>query len=90
LAERRIFGSVGKSNHVIFKAQRIAADDWQVVAHCPGAQLLYITGFKTEESARAWIRGPLSKAWGASWDARNDKPLKRPGDPRRSRARTTR
>jgi hypothetical protein len=39
---------------IIFEPQKIGEGDWQIRAHCPGAELQYIKGFKTEADARKW------------------------------------
>jgi hypothetical protein len=59
-----------KSHLIIFKPQRIADDDWQVRAFCPGARIEYIPGFKTEDAATEWI-ADKSAAWAEAWDSRN-------------------
>jgi hypothetical protein len=58
---------MGKSDHIIFEAQQIAEDDWQICAHCPSGQIQYITGFLSEGEATEWIAGGRSKAWARSW-----------------------
>jgi hypothetical protein len=63
---------MAKSDYITFEVQRIADDVWQVRAHCPGAVLQYITGFKTEGMARDWIASGRSLAWAKSWGERND------------------
>jgi hypothetical protein len=59
------------SDLIIFKPQRIANDDWQVRAFCPGAKIEYITGFKTEDAAKEWIKSSHASAWQAAWGERN-------------------
>jgi hypothetical protein len=63
---------MAKSDHFIFEAQRIADDDWQIRVHCPGAQIQYITGFKSEAEAKEWIASGGRQAWARAWGARND------------------
>ena len=60
------------SDLIIFKLQRIADDDWQVRAFCPGARIEYITGFKNEDAAKQWIASSQSSAWQKAWGARNE------------------
>jgi len=36
-----------KSPRVTFKMHRVAQDDWQIEAHCPGVEVRHIKGFKT-------------------------------------------
>jgi hypothetical protein len=65
-------GLMAKSNHIVFEPQRIADDDWQIRAHCPGARIEYITGFKSEDKAREWIASGHSLSWARSWGEQND------------------
>jgi hypothetical protein len=51
------------TDHTIFKIRRIAEDDWQIEAHSPGAEVRYITGFKSEGSAMTWIEDGRSREW---------------------------
>ena len=37
-----------KSPPVTFKMLRIAEDDWQIVAECPGTETQYIKGLKSK------------------------------------------
>jgi hypothetical protein len=37
-----------KSPRVAFKMLRIADDDWQIVAECPGTETKYIKGLKSK------------------------------------------
>jgi hypothetical protein len=50
-------------HHVIFKTREIAPDDWEVVAHCPGALILCVPGFKSQADADTWLAGENSTAW---------------------------
>jgi hypothetical protein len=57
---------------IIFKPQRIADDDWQVRAFCPGATIEYIVGFKSEHATKEWIASSRSAAWQEAWRTRNE------------------
>ena len=46
-----------KSPRVNFKMLRIAEDDWQIVAECPGMEALYIKGLKSKEDVDEWLAG---------------------------------
>jgi hypothetical protein len=48
---------------VIFKHKRIAEDDWQFEAHCPGAEIRYIKGFKSKVEADEWLQGTRRIDW---------------------------
>ena len=39
-----------KSPRVTFKMERLAADDWQILAECPGVETAVIKGLKS----KAW------------------------------------
>ena len=48
---------------VNFLVRRIPDCDWEIVAHCPGAIVDYIDGFKNEHEATEWISGSESRKW---------------------------
>ena len=50
-------GHMKKSPRVNFKMLRIAEDDWQIVAECPGMEALYIKGLKSKEDVDEWLAG---------------------------------
>ena len=52
-----------KSLRVIFHPKRIAEGDWQVEAHCPGAEIRYITGFSSKADIDDWMNGSRKIAW---------------------------
>jgi hypothetical protein len=52
-----------KSPRVIFKTQRIAVGDWQIEAHCPGAEIKYIRGFVSKADIDAWLEGSRKLDW---------------------------
>jgi hypothetical protein len=54
---------MAKSLRVIFKHQRIADNDWQIQAHCPGAEIQYITGFKSKAEIDEWLAGTGKITW---------------------------
>jgi hypothetical protein len=43
--------------------QRIAEDDWQIVATCPGAETQYIKGLKSKADVDAWLQGSGRLNW---------------------------
>jgi hypothetical protein len=52
-----------KSPRVIFSSKRIAEGDWQIEAHCPGADIRYINGLVSKEDANEWMAGERKIAW---------------------------
>jgi hypothetical protein len=52
-----------KSPRVIFSSKRIAEGDWQIEAHCPGAEIRYIKGLVSKEDADEWLAGARKIAW---------------------------
>ena len=50
-------GLMKKSPRVNFKMLRIAEDDWQIVAECPGMEAHYIEGLKSKEDVDDWLAG---------------------------------
>ena len=54
---------MGKSPRVIFKYKRIAQDDWQIEAHCPEAEIQYISGFKSKAEIDEWLQGSRRIDW---------------------------
>jgi hypothetical protein len=65
LASRReghIFTAMGKPR-VTFKMQRIAEDDWQILADYPGAETRYIKGLKSKAEVDEWLNGTLRIDW---------------------------
>jgi hypothetical protein len=61
-AGRRIFGSMSKPR-VTFKMQRIAEDDWQILAEFPGAEPRYIKGLKSKAEVDEWLQGTRRIDW---------------------------
>jgi len=54
---------MSKSPRVIFQHQRIAEGDWQIQAHCPGAQIQYISGSKSKAEIDDWLAGTNKITW---------------------------
>jgi hypothetical protein len=52
-----------KSPRVIFHHKRIAEGDWQIEAHCSGAEIRYVTAFKTKAEIDAWLAGDGKIKW---------------------------
>jgi hypothetical protein len=52
-----------KSARVIFSSKRIAEGDWQIEAHCPGAEIRYIKGFISKADTDEWLAGERKTAW---------------------------
>jgi hypothetical protein len=69
-AEGGIFCLMGKSPKitVIFKPKRIAEGDWQIEAHCPGAEIRCIAGFKSKAEIDEWLQGTRRIDWLRSQD----------------------
>ena len=56
-------GRMSKSPRVIFSSKRIADGDWQIEAHCPGAEIRYIKGLISKADADEWLAGERKIAW---------------------------
>jgi hypothetical protein len=54
---------MSKSPRVTFKMLRIAEDDWQIEAVCPGAETQHIKGFKSKAEVDEWMAGDRRIAW---------------------------
>jgi hypothetical protein len=48
---------------VIFKIQRIAEGDWNILAECPGREPVLITGLKSKADVDDWLNGERRIAW---------------------------
>jgi hypothetical protein len=55
--------SKSKSPRVTFKYKRIAEDDWQIEAHCPGVDIRYIKGLKSKTEIDEWLQGTRRIDW---------------------------
>ena len=62
-AERAHTGVMSKSPRVTFKMQRIAEDDWQIVAERPGTETQYIKGLKSKAAVDEWLNGTRRIDW---------------------------
>jgi hypothetical protein len=49
--------------HVIFKTLMISEGDWQLVCHCPGGKIEYVTGFLDEASIHNWLATEHRAHW---------------------------
>ncbi len=58
-----ILADMSKSPRVTFHPKRIAEGDWQIEAHCPGADIRYISGFKSKAEIDDWMNGDRKIAW---------------------------
>jgi hypothetical protein len=56
-------GGMAKSPRVTFRPERIAADDWQIQAHCPGEEIRYVKGFKSKAEIDEWLAGDGKIKW---------------------------
>jgi hypothetical protein len=54
---------MGKSPRIIFHPNRIEEGDWQIEAHCPGAEIRYVTGFQDKAAIDAWLAGDGKIKW---------------------------
>lgn len=54
---------MAKKPRVTFKMQRIAEDDWQIIAECPGAETQYIKGLKSKADVDEWLNGSRRIGW---------------------------
>jgi hypothetical protein len=52
-----------KTPRVIFHPNRIAEGDWQIEAHMSGAEIRYVTGFKTKTAIDEWLAGDGKIKW---------------------------
>jgi hypothetical protein len=61
-AGRSIFRVMAKPR-VTFKMQRIAEDDWQILAEYPGEEPRYIKGLKSKADVDEWLAGSRRIDW---------------------------
>ena len=52
-----------KSPRVTFKMERLSEGDWQIQAHCPGAEIRYIKGLTSKADVDEWLAGERRIAW---------------------------
>ena len=57
-----IFSLMAKPR-VTFKMQRIAEDDWQIIAEYPGVETRYIKGLKSKAEVDEWLNGTCRIDW---------------------------
>jgi hypothetical protein len=55
--------AMSKSPRVTFKYQRKAEDDWKIEAHYPGAEIRYVSGFKSKAEIDEWLQGSRRIDW---------------------------
>ena len=48
---------------VTFKMQRVAEDDWQILAEYPGAETRIIKGLTSKADVDDWLNGERRIAW---------------------------
>jgi hypothetical protein len=54
---------MAKSPRVTFKIERLAADDWQILAECPGVEARYIKGLRSKADVDEWLSGNRKIDW---------------------------
>jgi len=54
---------MAKSPRVTFKLKRIAPDDWEIQAECPGTETVHIKGFKNKAEVDEWLSGSRKIDW---------------------------
>jgi len=42
---------------------RIAEDDWQIIAECPGVETVHIKGLKSKADVDEWLSGSRRIDW---------------------------
>jgi len=52
-----------KSPRVTFKMLRIAENDWQIAAECPGTETHYIKRLNSNADVDEWLTGTRRIAW---------------------------
>jgi hypothetical protein len=48
---------------VVFEPRQMGPEEWQIRLHCPGAEIQYVEGFKSEAEAKNWPESPEGQAW---------------------------
>ena len=56
-------GGMSKKPRVVFKMQRIAEDNWEIVAEYPGAEERRIKGLKSKADVDEWLSGERRIDW---------------------------
>ena len=54
---------MAKSPRVTFKIERLAADDWQILAECPGVETRYVKGLTSKADVDEWLSGNRKIDW---------------------------
>jgi hypothetical protein len=54
---------MAKSPRVTFKIQRLAADDWQILAECPGLEPRYVKGLTSKADVDELLSGSRKIDW---------------------------
>ena len=54
---------MAKSPRVEFKIVRVAHENWQIHAECPGVETQVITGFKDKAAVDEWLNGTGRIRW---------------------------
>ena len=54
---------MAKSPRVTFKMERLAADDWQILAECPGVETRYVKGLTSKADVDEWLAGNRKIDW---------------------------
>ena len=62
-AKQRHIAHMKKSPRVTFKMLRIAENDWQIAAECPGTETHYIKGLSSKADVDEWLAGTRRIAW---------------------------
>jgi hypothetical protein len=52
-----------KSPRVTFTPKRLADENWQIEAHCPGTDVRFINGFASKTEIDEWLSGERKIAW---------------------------
>ena len=59
-AKQRHIAHMKKSPRVTFKMLRIAENDWQIAAECPGTETHYIKGLTAKQMLMSGWRAPAA------------------------------
>ena len=62
-AKQRHIAQMKKSPRVTFKMLRIAENDWQIAAECPGTETHYIKWLNSKADVDEWLAGSRRIAW---------------------------
>jgi len=56
-------GGMSKNPRVVFKMQRIAEDNWEIIAEYPGVEDRRIKGLKSKAEVDEWLNGSRRIDW---------------------------